>query len=114
MINRRVSPKHERAGSVTPTEKIKPCLSAKSQKVYPLVNREHNWPASLKDKVQYARAPRAHAAPRADEFVLLIIELHYRFLEVSHAPMDELSRFRGRPCVQITKTCHGEHGDEEG
>ena len=29
----------------------------------------------------------------ADEFVLLIIELHYCLLEVSHAAVDELSRF---------------------
>ena len=36
----------------------------------------------------------------ADEFVLLIIELHNCLLEVSHAPVDELSRFRGRPCVE--------------
>ena len=34
----------------------------------------------------------------SDKLVLLVIELHYGFLEVANAAMNELSRLGGGPC----------------
>jgi len=34
----------------------------------------------------------------SDKLVLLVIELHYGFLEVTNAAMNELGRFGGGPC----------------
>jgi hypothetical protein len=34
----------------------------------------------------------------SDKLVLLVIELHYGFLEITNAAMNELSRFGGGPC----------------
>ena len=38
----------------------------------------------------------------SDRLVLLVVELHYGFLEVANAAMNELGRFGGCPWVRIS------------